>query len=62
MLKSTKWWMYLPFACLALPLVKWTDRGETYKENEWRMAFLICNLFWTLIFIILIVASILKTF
>lgn len=59
--KDTKWWMYLPFACVAgTRMVNWVLKPKEMIDREWRMSFLIINLFETCLFMAFIFVLILK--
>jgi len=49
-LKTTKWWMYLPFACLFM--IDWVfvvDDDETWMQGCLKSAFFTFNVLWTCI-------------
>ena len=49
-LKTTKWWMYIPFACISFPFFDWIFDGFNRKERNKRMILYTINLLWTVIF------------
>ena len=53
-LKSTKWWMYLPFACMfGFSMINWVFKGENQIVRGNRMILLLFNLMITTIFLLI---------
>ena len=58
--KTTKWWMYLPFACLTLPLINWVVSPTLQTERVKRVLFIFVNIYWTLMIVLFVLALLLK--
>lgn len=60
--KDTKFWMYLPFACLyGLKMSRWVFQPDNEKDRCWRMIFTFYNLVFSLIFGIIVAGIIYRT-
>ncbi len=48
--KDTKFWMYLPFACVwGLKMSKWVFEPDTVEGRQWRYIFQLLNVILTVI-------------
>lgn len=56
-IKTTKWWMYLPFACFSYPMTQWVFKSNNSNDRLYRLSFILLNTVATSIIFTMIILN-----